>query len=109
MELSSIIKVRNEYHTQTKKIISTSFLSVRTDNDCKQFLTIMSMEQESGSSVLMEMQGMPGIGSMGRPPATVGMGEHENPASNPIGEEADMLTGFIHKTISQTLKLFYSK
>jgi len=55
----------------------------------------MSMEQESGSSVLMEMQGMPGIGSMGRPPATVGMGEHENPASNPIGEEADMLTGFI--------------
>ena len=48
----------------------------------------MSMEQESGSSVLMEMQGMPGMGSMGRPPATVGIGEQR---SKPMGDEADML------------------
>lgn len=51
----------------------------------------MSMEQESGSSVLMEMHGIPGMGSMGRPPATVWMGEQENPGSNPIGDDAEML------------------
>ena len=61
-------------------------------NDLKQLLTIMSMEHESGSSVLMDMHGMPGMGSMGRPPPTVGIGEHENPVSNPSGDEADMLS-----------------
>ena len=53
----------------------------------------MSIEHESGSSVLIDMHGMPGMGSMGRPPATVadeGKGEHENPGSNPIGDP-DML------------------
>ncbi len=57
----------------------------------------MSMEQESGSSVLMEIHGMPGMGSMGRPPATVEMCEQR---SNPMGEEADML-----KTTSYLLHL----
>ena len=54
----------------------------------------MSIEHESGSSVLMDMHGIPGMGSMGRPPATValaGNGEHENPGSKPRGEDADML------------------
>ena len=46
-------------------------------NKSFQKLTITSMEQESGSSVLIEIQGIPGIGSMGSPPAKVATPEPE--------------------------------
>jgi hypothetical protein len=54
----------------------------------------MSIEQESGNSVLIDMHGIPGMGSISIPPATVadvGRGEQENPVSKPNGDEADML------------------
>ena len=50
------------------------------------------MEQESGNSVLIDMHGIPGIGSISIPPATVAdVGEQENPVSKPSGDEADIL------------------
>lgn len=55
----------------------------------KSILTIISIEQESGSSVLMEIQGMPGIGSRGTLPAIVD-GDDTNAVSKSKGDEADI-------------------